>query len=98
MATINTKKKHGTMPCEGSRCASHIKQIPVVVFKNERGTLSYNCHYCDRAPYAREGTEQHADWMQDLKLFVGAPVPAPAPATGKPVIAPKRGAFDMGDL
>ena len=64
-----TKQRIGTMPCEGSRCKSHDRKIPVVVFKNDRGTLSYRCDYCDRAPYARQGTEQHADWMQDIKLF-----------------------------
>lgn len=69
MKPENTKHRIGTMPCEGSRCKSHDQKIPVVVFENSKGTLSYRCDYCDRAPYARAGTDQHADWMQDIKLF-----------------------------
>lgn len=89
MKPENTKHRIGTMPCEGSRCKSHDQKIPVVVFENSKGTLSYRCDYCDRAPYARAGTDQHADWMQDIKLFqkpagpsaASAPVKVTAPAT-----------------
>jgi hypothetical protein len=95
MANDNTKKRIGTMPCEGSRCKSHEKAIPVVVFENSKGTLSYRCDYCDRAPYARAGTDQHDDWMQDIKLFSIAKTEAAA------VVVPplvKSGGFDMGAL
>lgn len=78
-----TKERIGTMPCEGKRCKSHALNIPVVVFKNDKGTLSYSCDYCDRGPYARAGTEQHADWMQDVKLFQAAIKPSAAPAPVK---------------
>lgn len=72
------KKRIGTMPCEGKRCASHAKDIPVVVFENDRGTLSYHCDYCDRGPYARAGTEQHAEWMADINLFTAKVKPSAA--------------------
>lgn len=105
MANNTLKKRIGTMPCEGSRCKSHDKQIPVVVFENSRATLSYCCDYCDRAPYARTGTDQHADWMQDIEFFnkpakPAAPVAAPAePAKGNqatPVAKPKESSTLFG--
>lgn len=87
---IKTKTRLGTMPCEGRRCKSHALKIPVVVFQNENGTLSCRCDYCDRAAYAREGTEQYADWMMDIKLFEAAIKPsAPAvPVVSQVVAAP----------
>ncbi|MDO9011338.1 MAG: hypothetical protein Q7U78_05960 [Gallionella sp.] len=112
MASDNTKRRLGVMPCEGSRCKSHDKSIPVVVFKNAKDTLSYRCDYCDRAPYARPGTDQHDDWMQDIRPFADKPpdkiakpgavvVPGVPSAEDIPdKIAPKKikKAFDMGDL
>jgi len=84
------KLKIGTMPCEGSRCMSHDKSVPVVVWKSDKGTLSYRCTYCDRAKYARPDSEEFKDWMQDIKPFADpvvvptAKAPAPAaPAPGK---------------
>lgn len=94
MATDRTKKRIGTMPCEGARCKSHNHGVSVVVFKNEKETLSYRCDYCDRAPYARAGTDQHGEWMEDIKPMAGAVENVP------PVVVPvqKRAAFDMGAL
>ena len=55
------------MACEGQRCESHTHNAPVVVFKNEKGTLSYSCVWCGRAPYARTGTGQHAEWQEAMQ-------------------------------
>lgn len=71
------KVRKGLMPCEGQRCESHDHNAPVVVFENERGTLSYSCDFCGRAPYARAGTGQHAEWLEEMARR--APVPAAAP-------------------
>lgn len=99
MATDRTKKRIGTMPCEGARCKSHNHGVPVVVFQNEKGTLSYRCDYCDRSPYAREGTDQHGEWMEDIKPMAGAVevVPPSLPQIAVPPVV-KRKAFDMGAL
>lgn len=90
MPTDNTKRKLGTMPCEGSRCPSHDRQIPVVVFENKHGTLSYSCDWCGRGPYAKKGTGQHDEWMEEIQPFdkPGAPPgdpPRPA-ASAAPVV------------
>lgn len=78
--TANSKKRIGTMACEGARCDSHAKNIPVVVFENAKGTLTYRCDYCGRTPYAQAGTDQQADWMKDIKLFQAKITPsAPVP-------------------
>ena len=85
-----SKKIIGTMDCEGKRCKGHSMKASVVVFENEKGTLSYRCDYCGRTPYAREGTDMRADWMQDIKS-IGDTKKSPeklAPeksVTGKPV-------------
>ena len=79
------KTEKGLMACEGQRCRSHDHNAPVVVFENEKGTLSYSCHFCGRAPYARAGTGQHAEWIEEMARR--APKPAPAPAAA-PVPAP----------
>lgn len=97
MATDNTKRKIGLMPCEGQRCKSHERNIPMVVFENQHGTLSYSCDWCQRAPYAKKGTEQYKDWMADIGLFdseapPGAP-PQPA-ASGAPVASSAEEATD----
>lgn len=67
MATAN-KKKIGYMPCEGQRCPSHERNIPVAVFENDKKTLSYCCFECGRSPYAKVGTGQHSEWLNDLTL------------------------------
>lgn len=99
MATDNTKKKIGTMPCEGQRCKSHERNIPVVVFENKHGTLSYSCDWCQRAPYAKNGTEQHEDWLADMERLDAPlvepqdpdPEPEPsAPVVAQPPAAPKK--------
>jgi hypothetical protein len=85
------KKRIGTMACEGARCKSHAQKIPVVVFENEKGTLTYRCDYCGRSPYARVGTDMHGDWMEDIKLFQAAikpAAPAPSPAAKPAAPAP----------
>lgn len=80
------KVRKGLMPCEGQRCESHEHNAPVVVFENERGTLSYSCDFCGRAPYARAGTGQHAEWLEEMARRAPAPAAAPAaPVPGKPV-------------
>jgi hypothetical protein len=61
------KVRAGIMACEGQRCESHDHNAPVVVFKNEKGTLSYSCDWCGRAPYARAGTGQHAEWQEAMQ-------------------------------
>lgn len=107
MATnSNSKEKEkwrfGEMPCEGSRCRSHDKNIPVVIWENKNGTLSYHCPSCDRRRYVRPGTEEHEDWMHDIKLFneitpeesgrSAAPVPDVAPVVkgNQATEAPKK--------
>lgn len=69
MAFDPNRKKIGTMPCEGQRCKSHELQIPVVVFENAKGTLSYGCDYCGRSKFAKKDSEEYQDWRQDLTLF-----------------------------
>ncbi|HYD63318.1 MAG TPA: hypothetical protein VEC35_23380 [Noviherbaspirillum sp.] len=83
------KTRKGLMPCEGQRCESHDHNAPVVVFENERETLSYSCDFCGRAPYARKGTGQHAEWLEEMARR--APVPATAPAAQVPPPAAKQG-------
>lgn len=61
------KTEKGIMKCEGQTCRSHEHNAPVVVFENEKGTLSYSCHFCGRAPYARTGTGQHAEWIEAMQ-------------------------------
>lgn len=90
------KLKLGTMPCEGQNCQSHAKGQKVVVFRNEKNTLNYSCDWCGRSPYAREGTGQHAEWMEAIEQFQfslafpesqaapGAPTPEPAKPARKP--------------
>ena len=69
--TKNTRKQIGVMPCEGVRCKSRLQNVPVVVFQNDNDTLSYRCDYCQRAHYAKAGTDEHTDWMQDIKPMPG---------------------------
>jgi hypothetical protein len=70
------KVKFGMMPCEGQNCESHARQQKVVVFRNEKETLSYSCDWCGRAPYARLGTGQHTEWMETVLPFdVSKPLP-----------------------
>lgn len=72
------KVRKGIMMCEGQRCESHDHGAPVVVFENERGTLSYSCDWCGRSPYARPGTGQHAEWLDELTRRASAAAPVPA--------------------
>jgi hypothetical protein len=65
MAT-KTRRKIGMMPCEGQRCESHDMERMVTVYESESGTLSYHCDICERSPYAKVGTGQHAEWMADM--------------------------------
>lgn len=90
------------MACEGQRCESHTHNAPVVVFENEKGTLSYSCDWCGRAPYARVGTGQYAEWLeemtrrapkQDTPRAAGAQETAegaPSPAEGKKAQQPAK--------
>lgn len=88
------KVRAGIMACEGQRCESHDHGAPVVVFQNEKQTLSYSCDWCGRAPYARPGTGQHAEWTEAMQRNAPAPAPkpvaAPAPAPA-PAPKPKAG-------
>lgn len=81
------KKRVGLMKCEGQRCESHEHNVPVVMFENEKGTLSYACGFCGRAPYARPGTGQHAEWLAEMQRTEAKQETPPAP-TPKPVAAP----------
>lgn len=78
------KKIIGTMACEGKRCKSHALKAQVVVFENEKGTLSYGCDYCGRSPYAREGSDMKEDWLQDIKLMNAVIKPTEAPVEKNP--------------
>lgn len=95
------KVRAGIMACEGQRCESHDHNAPVVVFKNEKNTLSYSCDWCGRAPYAREGTGQHAEWLEEMqrtapkqdtqRAAAAQPVPkASAPAEAAQVAQPAQ--------
>lgn len=87
MANDYSKKPIGTMPCEGQNCDSHgmTPPIPVSVMENAKGTLSYFCPYCRRAPHARPSTGQYDDWKANLKPHASAKPPAePKPADPKP--------------
>lgn len=81
------KIRAGVMACEGQNCESHDIGAPVVVFTNERETLSYSCQWCGRAPYARPGTGQYSEWQAAMKLRE-KPAPAPSPAPDKKEAAP----------
>lgn len=65
MAT-KPRVKVGTMPCEGQKCDSHRINRPVVVYQSESGTLGYKCDCCERSPYAKPGTGQHAEWLEAI--------------------------------
>ena len=69
MATNTSKKKIGRMWCEGQRCPSHEMNKRVVVYENDKGTLSYRCDECDRTPYAKFGTGQHNEWIAEMTLL-----------------------------
>lgn len=86
------KVRKGIMACEGQRCESHSHNAPVVVFENEKGTLSYSCDWCGRAPYARQGTGQHAEWLEEMQRRAPKPVaaPVPVPAATVPAKAPGK--------
>lgn len=66
----------------------------VVVKRNERGTLSYSCAWCDHAEYVKAGTMAHGYWLKRIKPIEGAapaetkPEPAPA-ATPAPAAKPE---------
>jgi hypothetical protein len=83
------KVRAGIMACEGQRCESHDHNAPVVVFKNERETLSYSCDWCGRAPYARPGTGQHAEWTEAMQRNATAAVPTAADAPVPPAVEKK---------
>ena len=88
------KTRFGVMACEGQECESHDVGAPVVVFKNDRDTLSYSCDWCGRAPYARPGTGQYKEWERAMEKRGGTPaapavVPVPA-APAQPAPAPEK--------
>lgn len=72
------KTKFGYMKCENRKCGSR-----VVVKINERETLSYTCDECDKSPYSKKGTKEHADWLSEIERAPVAPAPDPAPADKK---------------
>lgn len=97
------KARAGVMPCEGQRCESHEVGAPVVVFSNEKGTLSYSCDWCGRSPYARPGTGQHSEWMEEMskrspKVAAVAAVEAEAVPVPVPVEKTKPAAKRAGGL
>lgn len=95
------KEKLGRIPCEG---CGH----PVVLKKNEAGTLTINCDECDTSSFAKKGTAAAARWLAKLPAAQApepvpkapaqdAPKPAPAPApvpAPEPVPKAKASAFD----
>lgn len=85
MAT-KPRKKIGMMPCEGQRCESHDMGRMVTVYESDSGTLGYHCDICERSPYAKRGTGQFAEWVQDM-----VPIPKkPEAASVLPVVASKE--------
>lgn len=86
----------GTMPCQ---CCKK----EVVVKENENGTLSYNCQWCDDAPYQKTGTLAFRSWQEKIKPMVGAEpekpaAPAAKPATAAPAEKPKAERKPAGTL
>lgn len=70
------KTNAGKMPCQ---CCGN----EVIVKSNENNTLSYNCQFCDDAPYQKTGTMAHESWVKRMKPMEPEK-PAPAPEV-KPV-------------
>lgn len=85
------------MACQNDECDSHEITRPVMVFENERGTLSYHCDVCRFAPYAKHGDPVNANWRKRIKPLkgeaapAGAPVAPPAPESAvNPPAAPAK--------
>lgn len=97
--TTAQREKIGRMPCEGQRCRSHDEGRLVTVYRSTKtGTLGYRCEVCDRAPYAKNGTDQFNDWMMDLQPLGGsAEVQEMPPPAAKPA-AETRKSFSMEGL
>lgn len=61
----------------------------VVVKKNERGTLSYTCQFCDDAPYQKQGSLAYKSWESRLRPMFGAePENSAAPVEKQTAAAP----------
>lgn len=58
------KENAGKMPCQ---CCGN----EVIVKRNERGTLSYSCQFCDDAPYQKPGTVAHQTWLEKITPMPG---------------------------
>jgi hypothetical protein len=72
------KQKLGRIPCEG---CGH----PVVLKKNDTGTLSVSCDECDVSAFAKAGTGAAKRWLAALPAQTQ---PAPENATEGPPKAP----------
>lgn len=103
MAT-KPRQKIGMMPCEGQRCESHTMGRMVTVYRSESGTLGYHCDICERSPYAKPGTGQHQEWVDEM-----LPMPETSRAAAvefedkkeaeKPeLLKPKKPGFSLGGL
>lgn len=80
----------GTMPCQ---CCGK----EVVVKANERGTLSYNCQWCDDSPYQKPGTLAFKAWEKKIKPMPAEEKPAAKPAAeAKPKPAAPAKPADTG--
>lgn len=81
----------GDMPCEGPKCKSHERGQRVVVFRNDKGTLSYSCDWCGRSPYTRAGQDQNREWLEAVGTGSSSePVPAVAPVVAAVPAVPSK--------
>lgn len=76
------KENAGKMPCQC--CAQE-----VIVKRNERGTLSYSCQFCDDAPYQKPGTVAHKTWLEKITAMPGQQATAPVAPAVQPKPAPQ---------
>jgi hypothetical protein len=92
------KAKVGYMKCETRQCLNSSGAGRVVVYENEKGTLTYRCDECGAHPYVHKGTGQHAAWMRDVEKAPGSPPPAPAPTPAPAAPAPAEKTKPAGSL
>lgn len=85
------KNKFGYMPCE--TCGER-----VMVKVNEKNTLSYGCDECDAAPYAKEGSGQHAHWVKKCAVEVKPAVEAPKVDDDPPPVVEKKATSSVNKL
>jgi len=91
------KIKFGHMPCMGVKeDGATVCGERVVVWENEKGTLSCNCQECGQSDYAKKGDFKYPRWARRIARAPAAepaadPQPAPAPKAkeGPPAAPPK---------